>query len=316
MKDSMPQIDIRHMNIMCSCDANYVPCCGIMLTSLFENNRDYSIDVYVFCNNNDTDTIQLFQLAKNYGQKIHIINIDDVLVDRFPIKDTDHITKATYYRLYAADFLPNNIDRVLYLDCDIIINKSLSMLYDIDLTDYSAAVVLDCNYYQEDRNRKLGIAKPYIYFNAGVLLINLTYWRTNRILNKFIQYSNTHSHLLDTHDQDLLNVVLQGNVKYLSIEYNYQTGFLLKKNLSKYDEWLRVEIKNIPVENIIVWHFSTAVKPWNCWYFAYPHKKVWNKYKNMSLWKDWKFEQPILLRLHCCMLYLLYTIGLKSKEFE
>lgn len=316
MKDSLTLSGTRRMNILCSCDANYVPCCGIMLTSLFENNKDYTIDVYVFCNNKVTDTTQLFQLAKNYEQKIHIINIDDVFVDRFPIKDRDYITKAAYYRLYAADFLPNNIDRVLYLDCDIIINKSLTTLYNTDLTDYSAAVVLDCNYYKENRNQKLGIEEPNIYFNSGVLLINLSYWRNNRILHKFIQYCNTHSHLLDSHDQDLLNVVLQGNVKYLSIKYNYQMGFLHKMNLSKYDEGLRMEIKTVQTLDIIVWHFSTAVKPWNCWYFAYPHKKVWNKYKNMSLWKDWKFEQPILLRLHCCMLYLLYTIGLKSKEFE
>lgn len=316
MKDPQTLSSKRHMNILCSCDANYVPYCGIMLTSLFENNKDYSIDVYLFCNNKKVDTTQLFQLAKNYGQKILTINIDDVLVDGFPIKDTDHITKATYYRLYAADFLPNNVDRVLYLDCDIIINKSLSALYDSDLTDYSAAVVLDCNYYQEDRNRKLGVVKPNIYFNAGVLLINLSYWRANRVLNKFIQYTNTHSHLLDTHDQDLLNVVLQGNVKYLSIEYNYQIGFLHKKNLSEYNEGLRMEIKTVHAADIVVWHFSTAVKPWNCWYFAYPHKNVWDNYKNKSLWKDWKLEQPILLRLRCRMLSLLYVLGLKSKEFE
>lgn len=304
------------MNILCSCDANYVPCCGIMLTSLFENNRDYSIDVYVFCNNKNADTTQLLLLAKNYRQKIHIVNIDDGLVDGFPIKNTDYITKAAYYRLFAADYLPNIVDRVLYLDCDIIINKSLSMLYDTDLTDYSAAVVLDCNYYKEDRNQKLGVEEPNIYFNSGVLLINMNYWRANRVLNKFIQYNNNHSHLLDTHDQDLLNVVLQGSVKYMSIEYNYQTGFLNKGNYSKYNEALRLEIKTVAPEDIIAWHFSTAVKPWNCWYFAYPHKKVWDKYKKISLWKDWKIEQPILLRLRCRSLSLLYALGLKNKDFE
>lgn len=304
------------MNIICSCDANYVPYCGIMLTSVFENNKDSQINVYVFCNHKKIDTSEIEKLANKYDQNIMFINIADALVESFPVKDTDYITKAAYYRLFSAEYLPEEVEKALYLDCDIIVNKSLFTLYNTDIHNYSAAVVIDCNYYLEERILKLGIKNAYTYFNSGVLLINLKYWKENNIFNKISLYNRVHSDLLDTHDQDLLNVVLKNTVKYLPIKYNFQTGFLHKKNLAKYDEEFHSKVKDVSVEEIVIWHYSTQVKPWNCWYFAYPHKKVWDSYKNISLWKNWKFEQPILLRLRCRMLSLLCAIGLKSKGFE
>ncbi len=305
-----------HMNIICSCDANYVPCCGIMLTSVFENNKESLINVYVFCNLHKVDISELEKLSTKYGQSILFINIEDELVKRFPIKETDYITRAAYYRLLVTEYLPKEVEMALYLDCDIIVNKSLIALYNSDILDYSAAVVLDCNYYLEERIVKLGIKNANTYFNSGVLLLNLRYWRENDIFNKIVFYNNAHSDLLDTHDQDLLNVVLMNTVKYLPINYNFQTGFLHKRNLKKYNEALHSTIMGMSADDIVIWHYSTPVKPWNNWYFAYPNYEVWEKYKNLSNWQDWKKKHTFRDWAHCHIQSFLYVIGLKKKEFE
>lgn len=302
------------MNIMCSCDANYIPCCGIMLTSLFEKNKDSSINVFILSNVKDGDFSGFTKLADKYGQNIQVLNIEDSLVENFPIKDTDHISRTAYCRLFAAEYLPKEVEKILYLDCDIIVNKSLIPLYETDISAYSAGVVIDCDYYRKERNQELGIIDPNIYFNSGVLLINLRYWRDNNVLSKCLFFKNSYPNSLNTHDQDILNAVLQGNVIYLPITYNFQTVFLLSGVRSNYDESLNINITNTTLEDIAIIHYCTPVKPWNCWHFCYPFHSVWMYYRNKSLWKSWKQKQPIRVRLLCKILSFAFHLGIKKIE--
>lgn len=299
---------------MCSCDTCYVAPCGIMLTSLFENNKDSSIDVYIFIGGTSTEAYdKLSELADIYGQNVHFINIDDVLVRNLPIKSTDRITKATYYRLFSADYLPQHIEKILYLDCDIIVNKSLSNLYNIDITNYSAAVVLDSDFYDDGRNILLGIKSINKYFNAGVMLINLSHWRNHNLTKALMTYANKHIDILNTHDQDVLNGVLQGSVLYLPLTYNYQTSFLFKKHLQDYGKTLRNQILSTNAINITIIHY-TAIKPWSNWHFIDSFSPIWQNYKKMSLWKDFSFKLSIKEKLFIMFFKLAYTLGLKNRN--
>lgn len=285
-----------------------------MLTSLFENNKDSSIDVFILTSCKDGEFGKFTKLANKYNQNIQIVNIEDSLFKDFPIKDTDHISKTTYCRLFASEYLPKEIDKVLYLDCDIIVNKSLTDLYETDISEYSASVVIDCDFYREKRNQELGITTPNTYFNAGVLLLNLRYWRENNLIERFIQFNNSYTHSLDTHDQDILNAVLQGEVLYLPITNNFQTLFLLKGSRKNYVATLNHQISSATLEDIVIIHYCTPVKPWNCWHFYYPFHSVWTYYRNMSLWKNWKQKQPFRIRIRCRIISLAYKIGLKKIE--
>lgn len=299
---------------MCSCDDNYIPCCGIMLTSLFENNKDSSIDVFILSTCDNGDFSKFTSLAKKYGQNIHVINIEDSLVENFPIKESDHISRTAYCRLFATEYLPKGIEKVLYLDCDIIVNKSLANLYETDISTYSAGVVIDCDFYRETRNQELGIVAPNIYFNSGVLLLNLRYWRDNNVLNKFILFYNTYTHSLNTHDQDILNAVLQNEVMYLPITNNFQTLFFFNGIRRNYDEALNEIITNTSLDDIAIIHYCTPVKPWNCWHFCYPFHSVWVHYQNISLWKNWKQKQPLQVRFRCKLLSFASYLGIKKIE--
>ena len=89
-------------NILCATDDNYVPYCGIMLTSLFENNKELNLCIYILAEHlSDRSRNEFAELAKNYDQKIEIITVNNETLKDCPIRIGDHVSIATYYRLLA-----------------------------------------------------------------------------------------------------------------------------------------------------------------------------------------------------------------------
>ena len=104
-------------NILCATDDNYVPYCGIMLTSLFENNKELKLCIYILAEHlSDKSRNEFATLARNYCQRIEIITVENEVFNKCPIRPGDHVSIVTYYRLLAPILLPSNIDTILYLD--------------------------------------------------------------------------------------------------------------------------------------------------------------------------------------------------------
>ena len=137
------------MDIVCSTDSCYVMQTGIMLTSLFENNREADIRVHVLHNGIDSNSLMLIErIAYDYGQKITFYLVDESLFCAFPIGrdgQNTHVgtSYATYYRLFLSELLPDDISRVLYLDGDIIVTDSLNDLWTTDMHVKALAGVAD-----------------------------------------------------------------------------------------------------------------------------------------------------------------------------
>ncbi len=115
---------------------------------------------------------------------------------------------ATWYRLFLPELLPD-VERVLYLDADLIVLEPVAPLWDIDFGDNLLAAVsnvLEPRY--ADRPRELGIPDSQGYFNAGVLLFNLDLMRRERSSQELQEYAREHAGQLLWRDQDALNVVL------------------------------------------------------------------------------------------------------------
>lgn len=128
------------MNISLCTDNNFVKPALICITSIFENNKGENVSVYVLTDGLTDKAKGMFSLLANqYGQKIIIKEIDKscfnglTVNERFPI--------SMYYRFLLPDMLQNE-DKVLYLDCDIIVRHSLKPLYDIDLSCNALAAVV------------------------------------------------------------------------------------------------------------------------------------------------------------------------------
>ena len=162
------------ISILCNSSNEYAIHCKVMLTSLFENNKQNDKEVYVFSTSMSDENIKgLELLGQRYGTKVQIIIVDSQKLQFLPIHFAYH-NIACYLRLFAADLLPG-INKLLYLDCDIIVNSDLKALWDIDITDYAFAATHDLTYCEPNFKKNLQLEENDTYINTGVMLINCDY---------------------------------------------------------------------------------------------------------------------------------------------
>lgn len=262
------------MNIVFSTDDRYAPYCGISMISLLENNKGENINIYIVGNNlTDSAKESLRKTVQKYNANIEILDMDSDFIKKcppLPPGNEKFISHATYIRLFFPTILPD-IKKVLYLDCDIIIEQNIKQLWDTDITDYSAAGIIDI---MAEEKRFDG------YVNGGILLINLDYWRKNNIQDNFIEYLENGG-TVQYYDQDVINYVLTGTILHLPMKYNVQACFY-----SSTDAHLPHQSEiNEATKDIAILHF-TGDKPW---WKDIPHskKEIYRQYVNKSEWK-WK----------------------------
>lgn len=300
------------INILCATDDNYVPYCGIMLTSVFENNKDAVVNVFVIIDKPLTiaNIAKFKELEKKYDASIQFLLIDTKLFEEWPLPENSHFTKAVYYRLAAAELIPHNVSRVLYLDCDIVVNAPLADLYDVNLSNNSTAVVDDmCSGINSNFSR-LKYAPELRYFNSGMLLINLDYWRKHDIFSRFKNYVCYYRERILWPDQDVLNAVLLDSKLHVGIEWNYQMGFLKQS----YFDILQSRIqKEVLSANPKIIHYNQS-KPWCVAYYNLPYNREWHQYKRMSPWKNMNDTYPPHKKFNYFIKrWLLWPLGLMIK---
>ena len=301
------------INILCATDDNYVPYCGIMLTSVFENNLDVAIDVYIMVDKplKQANLEKFSALCARYDSKaIRYILVDPKRFSLFPLLHKKlHFTIATYYRLAATEFLPETVDRSLYLDCDIVVNGSLSELWSIPLLGNSAAVIDDmCSGLQSNYER-LCYDNSLRYFNAGVMLINLAYWREHKIMEQFESYVIQYPKRILWQDQDVLNAVLLDSKLHVGIEWNYQMGFLKQSYFDTLPERIQEEVLTTSPKII---HYN-QLKPWNIAYYNFPYYSLWHYYKKKSPWRGLIDKYPKHKRFNYYIKrWLLWPLGIMT----
>lgn len=309
------------MEIVCSTDNCYVMQTGIMLTSLFENNRETDIRVHVLHNGIDSNSITLIgRIASDYGQKIKFYLVDESLFSAFPIGrdgQNTHVgtSYATYYRLFLSELLPNDINRVLYLDGDIIVMDSLNELWATDMHDKAIAAVPDSYNNKIEHYNRLRYPQQLGYFNAGVLLINLDYWRTNNVVSAFCQYASARPDSLYCHDQDILNYVFRDCKIVLPLRYNMLNEYWFKTRHSVVS-WEFDNQIHYGQQHPAIIHFTGLPKPWfsNC---HHPMKPEFEHYRTMTPWRDVKERKwgDIRHLIEHIAQKLLVLLGLRKADF-
>lgn len=120
-----------------------------------------------------------------------------------------------YARFFLAELLPN-LDKVLYLDADLLVQKSLSPLYHGTDVSKHAFAATPIPFAWKNANSRLGLPLDFPYFSAGILLVNLDYWRRFSIAEKLVSFSKKHAKRFIMQDQDALNVFFKQD--YVTIE--------------------------------------------------------------------------------------------------
>ncbi len=215
--------------------------------------------------------------------------IDDKLLSSCPIRKGDYVNISTYYRILLPALLPETVERVLYLDGDMLVVDGISELWDINLDNYGAAVVPCIHYDNPNEFIRLGLDVREGYFNAGFMLINLNYWRNHDIQNKTLAFIQDYPDRCKKHDQDALNYILSGKLLYLSICYNFQRIFYEKDFL--YSKKLVSDV-NTALNKICIVHYCDLEKPWHRECF-HPLKDVWiyvaRKIPNLNFKMKYKY---------------------------
>lgn len=284
------------MEIATCFNKNYVMPAGVMLTSLFENNRDVPIHVHVLARGAEDFAQPVVDIVKKYHGEISFYDMSACQLPELPVNGRNqraNIPIETYFRLFLSEVLPPELDKVLWLDGDMVINGDISDLWKEDVTDYAVGAVPDFENNNVHNMNRLGYDAAFGYFNGGVLLINLKHWRENHVFQSFMDYIEKHFELLNLYDQDVLNYVLHASKKELSIRFNFQTTFLFKKRLMNISCKYFPQIDTYAASPCIV-HF-TEHKPWLHGSIN-PMRDLFVKYQNMTQWQGIEVKRKKSLR--------------------
>lgn len=305
------------MNIVCAADDNYVPYCGVMLTSLFENNKGESIHIYFLTGGiKEKNRKKLEDITNKYKGCFHYCLVDWDEIRSLPQggNANPHITLASYNRFFIPRFLPEDEAKAIYLDCDLIITSSLKKLWETDIDNYAVAAVEEywniCSGGVKVSCCRLQVDVEHSYFNSGVLLINLTYWRKENLTVKFLQYAHNYPERLVLHDQDVLNAVL--HTEWLKLEGKWN----VPSYIFDINPCYQLSLKYLPqkVESILspgILHFCSTPKPWEIG-STHPYRDIYLHYSRLTTWKNhkWHFNRKTVRLLGG---NVLRAMGLKRK---
>ncbi|WP_088974205.1 glycosyltransferase family 8 protein [Micromonospora coxensis] len=171
--------------------------------------------------------------------------------------DLSYLSPAMYLRLLIPPALPPEVDRLLYLDSDVLCTGSLAQLRDVDLAGTPVGAVRDAftrrlidagglpGIYQ---SRDLDAQAPYL--NSGVLLIDVPRWKELDVTGKALDYVARHAHESRFPDQDALNYAVYGNWTRLSKRWNHMMAWRLDPGIGG------------NLTDAAILHFAGPVKPW------------------------------------------------------
>ncbi len=294
-------------------DDNYCTHLGVCLTSIMENNKKNEISFHLLNNNISKGNIEKINQIDEKYKNLHVHYYDfnkyftendyvDIFDENLKGKNSffNLLGISTFARLFLADILPETIDKILYLDCDMIVLNDLSELYNTNIKDYYCAGCIESNipkyvYYGKHSDT------PFI--NAGTLLINLKKWRQENFRQQCIDLIKEYPDKNFLHDQNIINIVARDKIKFVSSKFNANTrnyyvnyGKILKlhKTFGSIEKFDSEEQMKETLKNPTIIHFQSQIwdRPWikKANLFNHAVKNPFNEkyyfYKELSPWKD------------------------------
>ncbi len=250
------------MNIVFNSDDNYAPYLSTVLLSIIKQHLETPVHFWILeLNMAEESQKYLTQLCAQYNKEITFIHIKEDDFSDLPLT-VKYISPVTYARLFMAQYLPQDLDKVLYLDIDLMVNQPLTDFYQTDLTHYVLAAVPDVllSGLQADYKATLGLTEKDIYFNAGVLLINLKAYRKYNMRAEILQMLKNCPEF-SYQDQDMLNYIFKGQVLFCDLRYNFQSA--LRQNFSKFKQLQSLLGHVNCTMPVAIFHDTGRVKAWN-----------------------------------------------------
>lgn len=284
------------LNILIQSSDFYSPFAGVTLESLFYNNKDIpQIQVFLISDGiKQSNLKKIDELSAKYNRKITIIDGKEIgeKLASLGVKKYRGESYTNYYKVFADKFIPENVDKLLYLDSDLIIDGSLKPLTDFDMAGNVVAMAIEP--VSKTHKSNIGVTGRY-YFNTGVILFDMARWKSEKWSDKIMDHiTNVHA-TYPLHEQDIMSVIMDGKIAILDLKYNFNTDFIriknfdLLKKIFDYDGYYSEKEYTDALDSSVVYHcmqYLTA-RPWvkgnKC-----PVSDKWDRYVEQSPWKGFQ----------------------------
>lgn len=280
----------NHLHVALASDKNYAEFVAVVMVSLFDTNhwQDFTT-IHLLANGIDEATIEKLQqhVPKDRGElKVYDIRSlkEDLGVDVPPT-----IAITAYARLFLPSLVNADVDRVLYLDCDIVVKGSLQNFYCISFDGQWVAGVLD-TINGDYTKTAVGMAPTDGYLNSGVLMMNLAAWRENNVTQQCLDFLLEYGGKVFHHDQGIINGVCNHHKIIVHPKYNVATSYfshpywLLKK--TNHPFYSQQEVNEATSAPAII-HFTEGFlnRPWieNS---LHPLRDIFAHYHQLTEWAD------------------------------
>ncbi|MGI5895439.1 MAG: glycosyltransferase family 8 protein [Oscillospiraceae bacterium] len=281
------------MNIVYASDNNYAEILGVSLVSLFENNKqEPEMTVYILDDHiSEGSKEKLNDIFAQYGRKGVFLSIPDLNRLAGIQINSQRWSLSAFSRLFLSELLPKSVEKILYLDCDLLIECPLKQLWCTNIENYVLAAVSDC--ISPANKKNIGLDVSDMYINTGVLFINMNEWRKQNVQRLCIEFIQQMNGKIPYVDQGVLNNVLKGKMKELPLRYNAYTVLydFSYQNLIKYRKPLNF-YKQRDVEEAVkqpaIVHFTASflsLRPWIKG-SSHPYVGEWLRFKAMTPWRD------------------------------
>jgi lipopolysaccharide biosynthesis glycosyltransferase len=284
----------------------YVKYFVICLTSLLESAGDEELHIYVI--NDDITEYSKRRILEL--QHIKNFVIDFVFVSPPMLKDIKPPTRSdihmnTSYRLLSASLM-RNLEKVIFLDADLLPIKSLKELWTLNMHDYYMACVIDpvaSDQYYGDWIQRLELPNKYV--NTGVCVFNLSKWRQDNIEEKIFALCDVYYDKLKFPEQDLLNIACSEKIKYLPLAWNAAPLLL----------YTFPDEKKEALSDPYIIHYAGERKPWT--YPDAPYADLFWKYaRKTSYYEELLYNCKKMQQTIDDIYWLMHEIRLKRTYYR
>jgi lipopolysaccharide biosynthesis glycosyltransferase len=273
------------MHIACVVDRAYVPHCGVMLHSLLSHATGSTI-VHLL-HGTDLQARDLSDLGRVVQRFDAELVLHPMAHEHFAgLPMSARFPAPEWYRLRLPELL-NDVERVICLDCDLVVLDSLQPLWEMPLDGAVLAAVTDPLFPHLDARwvAGLGIRNPADYFNSGVLVMDLQAMRTEGAMPRVAEFARGHAGPLPYPFQDALNALFHGRRLRLHPRWNVQTTF--------YERGLAPVFAAEPLRSALadpaIVHFLGPWKPWH-YRCKHPQRALYARFRAQTPWAQWQLE--------------------------
>lgn len=305
------------MHLLFISNDSYIPHVATALASIFENNKEMRFAIHLLVTDiSEEKRLKLTNFVAGYQSTL---DIREVRPEQLEI-DLSVCGKWGIFpslKLYAGDFFPD-VDRLLYMDADMICIGSLKGLQDVDISRYVIAMSPDEEGCWKHKER-LEMPSSAFYGCAGLVYFNLKRWREEQWRQKCFAYFNDSANrdIIQWGEQDVLNKVCMGHILPLPYEYNMFASYYVHHRRVVPKEMM--DQLQAHKDHAVVIHYIDACKPWHQ-DNLFPLRRYYWQYHRLTPWKGETYGcSPVYegayIHLKSRIKQCLHRLGLREDEY-